>query len=77
MSWKPRAGWNAAFSKQNREDAEGLFFFFKNKGISEERAENLVMMVIFKQIYHGLHYSEEQEAALRSAMRVPIRKALA
>lgn len=74
MPWKPRAGWNAAFSNQNREDAEGLFFFFKNKGIPEERAENLAMMFMFKQIYHGLHYSEEQEAALRSAMRPAIPK---
>jgi hypothetical protein len=69
MPWKPRAGWNAAFSERHREDAEGLFFYFKNKGIPEERAENLAMMAMFQQIYHGLHYSEEQEAAIRQAMR--------
>jgi hypothetical protein len=32
------------------------------------------MMFMFKQIYHGLHYSEEQEVALRSAMRPAIPK---
>ena len=69
MPWTPRAGWNAAFSNQNREDAEGLFFYFKNKGIPEERAENLALMAMFQHIYHGLHYSEEQEAAIRHAMR--------
>ena len=69
--WEPVGGWNASFSEQERIQSTNLFFFFK-KRYAEKVASSLAIMVIFKQKYHGLQYSEDQEALLLQARR-PIR----
>jgi len=57
------------FSEQQKIQGTSLFFFFKNKkGFKENAAEIMVQMVLFKQIYSGLRYSEEQEKQLRRAL---------
>jgi predicted adenine nucleotide alpha hydrolase (AANH) superfamily ATPase len=67
--WVPKGGWNAMFSEQQKIQGTSLFFFFKNKkGFKENAAEIMVQMVLFKQIYPGLQYSEEQEKQLRRAL---------
>jgi len=69
--WEPMGGWNASFSEQDRIQSTNLFFYFK-KRYAEKVASSLAIMTIFKQKYHGLQYSEDQEALLSMARR-PIR----
>jgi len=69
--WVPKGGWNAACSEAQRRQAEALFLFFKEKkGISVEKAENMVHMILFQQMYPGLRYSKEQEDILSAAQRL-------
>jgi hypothetical protein len=68
--WAPCGGWNPVFSETQRTQAKHLFLFFKNKkGYSDSMAENMMYMMMFKQLYHGLHYSDEQEEHLRKALK--------
>ena len=69
--WEPVGGWNASFSEQERIQSTNLFFFFKKRYV-EKIASTLAIMTIFKQKYHGLQYSEDQEQLLSKA-RQPIR----
>ena len=64
-SWTPVGGWNASDSEMDRIQGAALFFFFQKKGCRDAVAQRLVQMVLFKQRYHGLRYSEEQEAMLQ------------
>ena len=70
-TWNPRGGgWNSCFSEKDKIQCTNLFFFFKNKkGFKENQAESLAQMVIFKQKYTGLEYSNEQEYLLQSALK--------
>jgi len=64
--WTPKGGWNAVFSEKHRISGTTLFFFLKNKkGCQDHVAEMIVHMVLYKQIYPGLRYSEEQEKVLQ------------
>ena len=68
--WTPKGGWNSAFSDQEKIQCTNLFFFFKNKkGFKENIAHILAHMVLFKQKYAGMKYSEEQEAQLHAALQ--------
>ena len=68
--WEPIGGWNRAFSEQDKLQATNLFFFFtKKKGFEDRVANVLVHMVLFKQKYPGLAYTEEQEQRLRNALQ--------
>jgi predicted adenine nucleotide alpha hydrolase (AANH) superfamily ATPase len=68
--WVPKVGWNSAFSEQDKIQYTNLFFFLKNKkGFKENMAQTIAEMVIFKQKYNGLKYSEEQEAQLTEALK--------
>ena len=68
--WEPKSGWNSSFSEKDKIQCTNLFFFFKNKkGFKENQAESLAQMVIFKQKYTGLEYSNEQEYLLQSALK--------
>jgi predicted adenine nucleotide alpha hydrolase (AANH) superfamily ATPase len=68
--WEPKGGWNRAFSEQDKLQCATLFFFFKNKkGYKERAAEILAHMVLFKQKYPGLAYTQEQEQRLREALQ--------
>jgi hypothetical protein len=68
--WEPQSGWNSSFSEKDKIQCTNLFFFFKNKkGFKENQAESLSQMVIFKQKYTGLEYSNEQEYLLQSALK--------
>lgn len=70
VSWKPISGWNSSFSEKEKLQCTNLFFFFKNKkGFKDQIAETLAQMVIFKQKYGGLKYSEEQETILQQALK--------
>lgn len=65
----PKAGWNSCFSEKDKIQFTNLFFFFKNKkGFKENIAEILAQMVIYKQKYNGLKYSDEQEKMLNEAL---------
>jgi hypothetical protein len=69
-SWKPMGGWNKSFSEKDKIQCVNLFFFFKNKkGFNNNKAESLAQMVIYKQKYNGLKYSDEQEDMLVSALK--------
>ena len=68
-SWEPLSGWNSSFSEKDKLQCTNLFFFFKNKkGFKENVAEMLAQMVLYKQKYHGMKYSEEQESILQKAL---------
>jgi hypothetical protein len=70
VSWKPISGWNSSFSEKEKLQCTNLFFFLKNKkGFKDNIAEMLAQMVIFKQKYNGLQYSQEQESILQSALK--------
>ena len=67
--FNPKAGWNSVFSEKDKIQYTNLFFFFKNKkGFKDVMAETLAQMVIYKQKYNGLKYSDEQEEVLREAL---------
>jgi hypothetical protein len=69
-SWTPTGGWNSGFSSSEKIKCTNLFFFFKNKkGFKENMAETMAQMVIYKQKYAGMKYSEEQEEILQDALR--------
>ncbi len=65
QEWEPKAGWNATFSELDKLQCMNLFFFFKKK-YDASQAEILAQMIIYKKKYHGLKYSEEQEASIHS-----------
>lgn len=68
--WQPVSGWNRIFSEQDKIQLTNLFFFFKNKkGCKDHKAEILAHMVVFKQKYNGLIYSEEQERQLKQILQ--------
>jgi hypothetical protein len=70
-NFNPKAGWNSAFSDKDKIQYTNLFFFFKNKkGFKENMAEILAQMVIYKQKYNGLKYSDEQEALLMNSLKM-------
>lgn len=69
-SWTPTGGWNSTFSEKDKIQCTNLFFFFKNKkGFNDNTAKNLSQMVIYKQKYNGLKYSDEQETMLIEALK--------
>lgn len=69
-SWTPKSGWNNSFSEKDKIQCTNLFFFFKNKkGFKENMAESLAQMVIYKQKYNHLKYSDEQETLLQTALQ--------
>jgi hypothetical protein len=68
--WKPVGGWNKQFSEQEKIKATHLFFFFKNKkGFKDLEAEMITHMVLFKDKYKNLMYSEDQERLLSNALK--------
>ena len=68
-TYTPRSGWNPTLTAADKLKLTNLFFFFKNKkGFKAEMAEILAQMAVFKQKYHGLKYSDEQESQLRAAL---------
>ena len=68
--WEPVSGWNATFSEKDKIQCTNLFFFFKSKkGFNDSVAEMLSQMVLYKQKYHGMKYSDEQEELLQEALR--------
>lgn len=68
QEWTPKGGWNPALSEQEKIKAVHLFFFFRRK-YPAPQAESLVHMVLWKQKYPTLRYSEDQERHLRLALQ--------
>ena len=66
--WVPTEGWNAAFSEQDRAYCTTIFTLLR-KQLSEQASSRAAHMIVFKQKYHGLRYSEEQEAFLSKCMK--------
>ena len=65
----PKSGWNPTLTESEKLQITNLFFFFKNKkGFKESIGEILAQMAVFKKKYHGLKYSDEQEAMLSKAL---------
>jgi predicted adenine nucleotide alpha hydrolase (AANH) superfamily ATPase len=70
IAWEPQSGWNSTFSEKDKIQCTNLFFFFKNKkGFKENMADIFAQMVIYKQKYNGLKYSDEQESTLLEALK--------
>jgi hypothetical protein len=70
QEWEPKSGWNSVFSEEDKIKYTNLFFFFKNKKrIKENIAEILAEMILFKEKYSGLTYSDSQEEQLRAALQ--------
>jgi hypothetical protein len=68
-SWEPLSGWNSSFSEKDKLQYMNLVFFLKDKkGFKENIANSMAQMVIYKQKYPGLKYSDEQEAMLLNAL---------
>jgi predicted adenine nucleotide alpha hydrolase (AANH) superfamily ATPase len=68
--WEPKSGWNSSFSEKDKIQCTNLFFFFKNKkGFKENMSQIFAQMVIYKQKYNGLKYSDEQETILQEALK--------
>lgn len=68
--WKPVGGWNRQFSEQDKIKATHLFFFFKNKkGFKDLEAEMITHMVLFKEKYNNMKYSDDQEKLLFNALK--------
>jgi predicted adenine nucleotide alpha hydrolase (AANH) superfamily ATPase len=69
-SLTPLSGWSSSFSEKDKIQYTNLFFFFKNKkGFKDNMAESLAQMVIYKQKYQGMKYSDEQETILTEALK--------
>lgn len=69
-TWEPQSGWNSSFSEKDKIQCTNLFFFLKNKkGFKESMATAMAQMVVYKQKYPGLKYSDEQEAILQNALK--------
>ena len=69
-TWEPQGGWNSCFSEKDKIQCTNLFFFFKTKkGFKENMATIFAQMVIYKQKYNGLKYSDEQESMLQDALK--------
>ena len=68
--WTPHSGWNSSFSEKDKLQCTNLFFFFKNKkGFKENAADSLAQMVLYKQKYNGMKYSQEQEQIIQEALK--------
>lgn len=68
-SWTPSQGWHRAFSEKEKMECGRLYVFFIQKKYSEQKAEQLSLMTVFKSKYKGLCYSEFQERELQEALR--------
>lgn len=66
--YTPVGGWNVVFTSKEKIIATHLYFYFKKKGYSDQNSTKMSQMSVFKQKYHGLQYSKEQEEMLCSAM---------
>ena len=70
IAWQPSSGWNNSFTQKDKIHCANLFLFFKNsKKYNDSTAEILADMVIYKEKYAGLRYSDEQEQLLEFAMK--------
>jgi hypothetical protein len=69
QTWQPTGGWNALYSERDKLQAVALYTHLQNHHYSSAVASTLVQMIISKQLYHGLRYSEEQERAIEKALQ--------
>lgn len=69
-SWEEYNMNNAPFSDKERLQYSQLMGFLINKkGMKSSIANNMAQMILFKRKYNNLHYSEEQEKQLRTALQ--------
>lgn len=69
-TYTPKSGWNPTLTAADKLKLTNLFFFFKNKkGFKENVADIMAHMIMFKEKYHGMSYSEEQEQQLCEALK--------
>lgn len=68
-TWNPSNGWHRAFSQKEKMECECLYVFFIQKKYTDQKAEQLALMSVFKGKYKGLQYSEFQERELEEALR--------
>jgi ABC-type sulfate transport system permease component len=68
QTWQPVGGWNALYSERDKIQAVALYTHLHARNYSSAVASTLVQMIISKQLYHGLHYSEEQERAIEKVL---------
>lgn len=67
--WKPVGGWNKQFSEQEKINATHLFFFLKNKkGYKDLEAEMISQMILFKDKYKDMKYTDDQERVIKKAL---------
>lgn len=70
QTWMPEEGWNRTWTEKDKIQCTRLYFFFHDvKQYSEEAASIMAHMMVYKEKYHGLQYSEEQECELARALQ--------
>ncbi len=66
----PSNGWNAIFSEKDKITYTNIYFFLTNKkGYKPQIAEIYTQMILFKQKYPHMKYSDEQEGQLQKALK--------
>lgn len=69
QTWQPVGGWNHIYSERDRMQGTALYTFLTNrKHYSSNVASTLVQMILSKQVYRDLMYSEEQEEQIKKAL---------
>jgi len=69
QTWKPEEGWNQTWSEKDKIQCTRLYFFFHDvKKYSSEASTIMAHMMVYKEKFHGLQYSEEQERELVKAL---------
>lgn len=76
-AWTPSHGWHRAFSEKEKMECVRLYVFFIQKKYTNQKAEQLALMTVFKGKYKELRYSEFQERELQEALRPIIHSAKA
>lgn len=73
QEWEPEEGWNRTWTVKDKIQCTRLYFFFHTtKHYSAAAASTMAHMMVYKEKYHGLQYSEEQESELQKALQLPI-----
>ena len=66
--WTPTGGWNVAYGEREKMRGIAYHHHLIRRGYSENAAEIIIQMVLSKQVYDGLTYSDAQEKILRKAI---------
>jgi len=68
--YTPTGGWNPVFSEDDKIKGRAMYAHVIKKGYSTRSAQIIARMILYKDKYPGLLYSQEQEVVLRRAIRL-------